>query len=252
MNYEVENLIEQVKVAIDENTSSEALTGPESGHDIDQLKVDEIVRSKLEDAARVVSSAAPVHLIDNALSFRDNPIYWLDSSDCTTFAGFIKLPVSFMRLIAFKMSDWDRVVTAPITEEDEEYKYQRSHWSGVRGTPERPVCVIANRFLKKDSSNEFEQKQVLEFYACKSRSTSDGAGGETGGATISLAMCVTYPKIESVTTTATGSPVNVDKLDLSTRLLRPTVLEAASMTLLALGEGDAAQVLHAKAAELIK
>ena len=51
MDYSVDTLIREVKVAIDENTDSGALT---SLGDVDTLMLDDIIKSKVADAARLV------------------------------------------------------------------------------------------------------------------------------------------------------------------------------------------------------
>ena len=70
--------------------------------------------------------------------------------------GFNILPEDFMRLVAFRMSDWRRTVTEAITESDPEYLKQSSRFKGICGNPEKPVCAIVRR----------AEGKVLEFYSC--------------------------------------------------------------------------------------
>ena len=67
------------------------------------------------------------------------------------------LPSDFMRLVAFRMSDWKRTIFDPIKETDPEYGKQSSKWKGICGSPEKPVVAIVHR----------SEGKVLEFFSCK-------------------------------------------------------------------------------------
>lgn len=150
MDYLVDDLVEEAKVAIDENVSSAALA--DLG-DVDTLKLDEILLSKVEDAAFFIEGNADALLLDSGRAFGD-AIDWESSRGYG--AGSIHLPDDFLRLVSFEMSDWSRAVTVPITEDDPLYDLQRSRYGGVRGNPERPVVAITRQPIGL----------VLEFYSC--------------------------------------------------------------------------------------
>ena len=57
--YSVDSLQRDVRIALDKNATSEALT---SLGDIDTLTIDDIIRSKLVAAARIVETIAPAAL----------------------------------------------------------------------------------------------------------------------------------------------------------------------------------------------
>lgn len=197
-------LIEQVKVAIDENVSSEALT--ELG-DLDTLTLDEIIESKVEDAARLVVMEAPNELLDGGKSLADLPVTWLSRP---AGAGYIVLPKDFLRLVVFQMSDWRRGVTAPVSEYEAQYLLQGSDFSGIRGNNERPVVAVTH-----GGGGELH----LEFYSCDNIYQSIVRG-----------LYVPRPVVTS------------DKrIELCERLVRPTVYRIASLTALALVNGDVAQ-----------
>ena len=61
MRYEVSELKREIRIALDQNmTSSQLLaTG-----DIDTLSLEEIIESKIVDAARIVENQAPSYLLD--------------------------------------------------------------------------------------------------------------------------------------------------------------------------------------------
>lgn len=135
MVYDVDELIREVRIALDQNMSSEQLM--ELG-DIDTLSLEDIIRSKIESSARVVEQSAPLRFIDIAKSFKDNSVVMNNGK------GAISLPKDFMRLISFQMQDWAYSVSAYITEDSSMYAQQHSRYPGIRGCPQKPVVAIVN------------------------------------------------------------------------------------------------------------
>jgi hypothetical protein len=212
--YSVEELIKQAKVAIDENTNSQSLTVL---GDVDTLTLDEIIRSKVEDAARLVESAAAHELLDAGKPFAAS-VTW--ENDVPGYgAGRTTLPSDFMRLVTFRMSDWYRPVTEAITEEHPAYMMQSSRYAGVRGNPQRPVVAIVHG----------EAGQVLEFYCCS-------AGP---GVRVSVARHLPLPTINED-----------DEIDLCPKLERAVVYRLASMTCAIIGASDLAAMLLGTSNEL--
>lgn len=150
MIYKVADIMQEVRVAIDKNNNSAPLA--ELG-DVDTLSIDEIIERKLEDAARVVISNAPHHLLDSGKAFATS-ISW-NSSKVKNW-GFTQLPDDFLRLVSFQMCDWSYPVTEPITEEHPLYAEQQSRFVGIGGNYERPVVAIV----------QYPIGLVLEFYSC--------------------------------------------------------------------------------------
>lgn len=97
MVYKIEVVEQDVRIAIDENKTSEQLISDE---DIDTLSLNEVIRSKIEEAVRRVETSAPVYLLEEGHEFGE-AVYWEDNG-----SGWVLLPDDFMRLIAFRMSDW--------------------------------------------------------------------------------------------------------------------------------------------------
>lgn len=152
MQYKVADIIRDIRVVLDENMVSSPLSGiSDSG----TLCLDEIIRSKIADAARIVEISAPSHLLDRGEAFSTS-IHW--SSQVGFGSGSTHLPDDFMRLISFQMSDWSHAVTVAISETDPEYALQSSRYPGVRGCPQRPVVAIIHQPIGL----------VLEFYSCMS------------------------------------------------------------------------------------
>lgn len=212
MEYSVEQLIKAAKVAIDENVSSEPLA---SISDLDTLTLDEILLSKVEDAARLVEEGAAHYLLDAGKPFGAS-VEW--ESQEGYGAGKVNLPADFMRLVTFRMSDWYRPVTDVITEDSPLYSQQSSRYLGVRGNPERPVVAITHGAAG----------QVLEFYSCS-------AGP---GVRVSVARYLPIPTIKD------------GYIDLCPKLQRAVVYRLASMASAIVGASDLAALLLGTSNEL--
>ncbi len=212
MEYIVNDIVREVKVALDENVSSAALEGI---GDEDTLKLEEIIESKLADAARVIEGAAPHHLLDSGRAFGES-IGW--DGQPGYGSGHIQLPDDFLRLVTFQMSDWDYAVTVAITETDPLYQLQRSRFAGVRGTPQKPVVAIVQEPIGL----------VLEFYCCY---TGDDAY-------IKRARYIPVPRIRS------------HKIELCEKLKPAIVYYTAYLAALCMCEGDVASAMLATAKEL--
>lgn len=167
MIYLASNIVKDVRVALDNNMSGEALAVL---GDVDTLSLDEIVRSKIVEGVKRVHSQAPVYLLDEGHNFGD-AVYWADKE-----SGWVLLPDDFMRLVVYKMSDWERPVYEAITPNSPIYALQSSRFKGLRGTSQKPVCAISIR----------PEGRALEFYSCKSEN-----------ATVERGVYLPYPKIEN-------------------------------------------------------
>ena len=194
-------MIRDVRVALDQNMVSDALL--EHG-DIDTLSIDEIIESKLLEAIQRVHMEAPLRMLEVGHNFGD-AVYWRELE-----SGWVLLPQDFMRLVVFKMDDWERAVYTPISTDDPEYDKQHSPFKGIRGTAQHPVCVLAER----------PEGKVLEFYSCKSTD-----------ATVSRAVYIPYPSIDE-----DGG------VDVSERCYKAVIYTAASLTLTTCGEMEKASV----------
>ena len=202
MVYRVADIISDVKTALDENVSSVALTGI---GDSDQLSLDAIIASKVVEAVERVHLEAPAYLLENGHNFGD-AVYWGEME-----SGWVLLPDDFMRLVVFEMDDWERAVYSAISVDDPDYGKQRSRIKGIRGTSQKPVCVLAMR----------PEGRVLEFYSCKSEA-----------AQVSRGVYIPYPSIDE----AGG-------VDISERCYKAVVYTVAWLTLITCGEAEKASVL---------
>lgn len=232
MNYSVKALKEEIRVALDQNRNDGTLlTG---AGDVDTLALEKIIESKIEDAARIVESNAARHLLTNGfIHFETSSIFW-NKNDKT---GMVNLPIDFMRLILFKMNDWDYAITEPITTDDPTYARQHSRYGGVRGNPQRPVVALVER----------PAGLALEFFSCKSND-----------AKIEQAAYLPYPKIVTYESPEGDDDEEVEFDDgeliisICDNLKSAVVYYAAYMTALDTGEKTLAEAMLMQAETLMK
>ena len=209
--YNIETVSEDVRIAIDENKTSEQLLGDE---DNDTLSLNEIIRSKIEEAVRRVETSAPTFLLEEGHTFGDS-VFWEDNN-----SGWTLLPDDFMRLIAFRMSDWERTCYNAISVDDPIYDLQSSRYKGVRGNVQKPVCAVVNR----------AEGKALEFYSCNSED-----------AYVKRVTYLPYPVID-----------DEDGIDISERCYTAVVYTTASLVLTAYGANDRAEQLTALAKSIME
>lgn len=202
MIYKLAEIAREVRIAIDQNMTSEQLIATD---DIETLSLEEIIRSKIVEAVRRVETAAPVHFLEEGHDFGD-AVYWADLE-----SGWVLLPDDFMRLIAFRMSDWERTVYAAISVDDPLYAKQSSRYKGIRGNVQKPVCAIVNR----------AEGKALEFYSCNSEE-----------AYVSRASYLPYPHIDE-----DGG------IDISEKCFTAVIYTVAALVLTTYGEAEKASAL---------
>lgn len=214
MIYKVADLKREIRIALDQNMVSDQLLATD---DIDTLSMEDIIESKIVDAARIVESSSPSYLLDSGRTFATS-IGW--DSQAGIGSGRILLPDDFMRLISFQMSDWSMAVTTAISEDDPIYNQQKSRYPGIRGCPQRPVVAITTQPIGL----------VLEFFSC------------TGGSKVFVkrARYIPVPKIED------------GKIELCDKLKPAIVYYAAYLTATSTGQVDMAANLLNVSNELQK
>lgn len=209
------DLIHDIRVAIDENrdTNAESLI-----NDIDTLSLDEIIKSKIEDAAISVILAAPFDKLGDlseAMTTED-----LSISDSERHKAIMSLPNDFARLVRFKMSSWPIALFQALPPLPPQYDKANSKFN-IYGTCERPVLFIVPK----------EDGLKLEIFCAASDSD-----------TIEECSYIKKPSIQ-------GNDAWTIKL--GERLYRPTVYYAAYLTALAIKDADAATALQGIAKELL-
>lgn len=214
MIYRVDEIQREVRIALDMNERSDALL--QQG-DPATLTLDEIILTKIEQGARAVESAAPVWLLDSG-----KPL-----GGSITFAqrvgigrGRMQLPDDFMRLVTFKMSDWERAVTTPILETDPAYLLQSSRFGGLRGNPQKPVAALVSE----------PTGLVLEFWSC--------TGGEN--VTLQRGRYLPIPRIKG------------EGIEICEKLKDAVLLHTAYLTALTVGSAERAQTLLTQSRDLMR
>jgi hypothetical protein len=75
--------------------------------------------------------------------------------------GYVVLPLNFLRLSSFKMSDWTREINIPIKTENPEYLKQSNIY--LRGTVNKPVAAINWKTVTEEETAS--QRRILEYYS---------------------------------------------------------------------------------------
>jgi hypothetical protein len=202
MVYKIEVVERDVRIAIDENKTNEQLI---NDGDIDTLSLNDIIRSKIVEAVQRVESTAPAHFLEEGHLF-GRSVYWE-----TNGSGWTLLPDDFMRLIAFRMSDWERTCYTAIYVNDPLYDLQSSRYKGIRGNTQKPVCAIVNR----------PEGKALEFYSCKKNN-----------AYVQRASYIPYPMIDEA-----------DGIDISERCYTAVIYTTAALVLTAYGANERAAAM---------
>lgn len=120
--------------------------------------LDLYINGLLDESAKNLLQTAPKHICPVKQSIESAVP---DATD--TAIGFVKCPNDYLRLFAFKMSEWKRQVEDPITPEDEAYAIQGNKYT--RGGIAKPVVVINKRYIVDGAY------LVLEYYSVKSSHT---------------------------------------------------------------------------------
>ena len=204
----------RVRIALDQNMVNETLAVL---GDIDTLSLDDVISEEIPIAARIVENSAPSRLLDGGLDFSGS-CGWHGAVGYGS--GFIALPKDFMRLVSFKMSDWDYSVSEAIKENSPDYEIQHSRYPGVRGNPQKPVVAIVMQPIGL----------VLEFFSCT-------AGRDVY---VKRARYIPYPKV-------------IDgNINLCENLIDPIIYQAAANVALTIGNADMATALGAKVKTLLE
>ena len=219
MRVSIAELVCDIHIALDMNMSSEAL-GELHDNDIDTLSLDEIVNSKIEDAARVVVMSAPTLLLGRGEAF-GGTIGW--DMQVGYGSGHIVLPDDFLRLIVFQMSDWSMPVTEAIAPTSALYSRQKSRYAGVRGNPQRPVVAILQNPVGT----------VLEFFSCE----------QGPSVYIKMARYAPLPKRTIFN--------DAEVIDLPEKLVRPVVYYAAYLVAMELQQTELAKACRAACEEML-
>lgn len=150
------NIINLVKAKLDEiMPEGEGLTfsletSPNVSNPLDLL-----ISAILDEAAKNTLMMAPFHILeptDAEIAAGEDLVV-----DDYGETGYVVLPANFLRLVSFKMEDWERPVNVPLQLTSPEYQMQKNKF--IRGGVSKPAVAIAWRI-----GTEAPQK-VLEYYS---------------------------------------------------------------------------------------
>lgn len=230
--YEVENIVGDVRLVLDQNQTSEAMS---EFDDIDTSDLDDVIRSKIEDAAQLIVSSAPIHKLgggkDLSLKYIQNKK--VRSSDYTWYV-VIPLPADYLRLLYVKCDDWNTAVSEGITTEDPQYALQRSRVESVRGNAERPVVVLAPLTMTIEDPAFQGNGKCLECYSTTQPSKKPSA------------KYIAKPAIFKVTI----GDETTEEIQIPTELYRSVVYATGYLTATAFGSESQAAMLLSVAKDL--
>lgn len=210
MIYQVEKILQDVRVCLDRNKADNALL---SDGDEETLLLDDIIRSKITEGVDAVHSTAPYWTLEQGHNFGDTEevsIHWGDQE-----SGWVLVPEDFLRLVVFEMSDWERPVYEVRPIDDPRYAQCHSRIKAIRGTAQRPMVFLAVKPFGR----------VLEFYSCKSED-----------AAVSRAVYIPKAEIDKR-----------DRVDISERCYNAVVYTIAGLTLSTIGEAQQSEAMLSKA-----
>lgn len=213
MNYSVQDVIKDVRKALDENEVNTFFID-----DVYTISMDAIIEQKILDAARSVTEAAPSRLLDGGVSFASE-LNW-ESGTRGKGMGYTVLPADFMRLVIFQMSDWRRPVVIPIEDTDPIYFLQKSKFPGIRGGIDKPVCAITT----------YPTGRVLEFYSCVEGEVAD----------VKVAKYLPFPSIKD------------GCIDICKDIYAPIIYYTAGLVCLTYKEKEQGDVLFSIAKDYLK
>ena len=176
--------------------------------DVDTLSLEEIINSKIEDAAEAVALKAPLAMLSDVSEDITATSTLMQQN--TRYVTTLGLPSDFLRLVRFRLNSWSRAVNEAYGIDSPLYAQARSPY-GIRGTVERPLVFIIPSSLAG--------QKILEAYC--------GVSGDT----IVDKLYVKKPTI------------NNSNIVLASLLKRPTVYYAAYLVALTLQDKDAAERL---------
>lgn len=144
MEYQVSQLVSDIKVVLDRNNAYPSLELGEA----EALSLDQIVESRILPAASYIAIKAPLELIDNSKAITGSVVV-------SDGVGTIQLPTDFLRLHDIGMASWQGRVQV-IDDKSPLYAQQKSRFGGVRGNAQAPVAAMVKR------GNQW----LLELYSC--------------------------------------------------------------------------------------
>lgn len=175
--------------------------------------VEAIILQAIPTAVREVEMIAPSKMLES-LSSLDECDFFRDNKGIIQ----IVLPPNFLRLINFKMSDWDMAVYSLIEPHSPQYLMQFSPHKGIRANHQRPMVAIT----------DYGNGKMLEVF-----------GSEDEKAVVVQSFYLPIRRVQH------------NYIEISRQCLSAVLYMAASMAAQSLGDGNAAAALSQKTKELL-
>lgn len=159
MNYPVAQIVENVKILLDQNQLEDSIIAQEDN----TLELVTIIRQKILHAARLLLETSDVSVIDCGKTASAD-IEEIDDGKWGELSAWkMTLPTDYLRLLTLKMSDWKRGVHVTIPIESAEYSQLQSGFIGITGNPERPAVAEGQHI--GIVNNTLTQWRELEVYS---------------------------------------------------------------------------------------
>ena len=121
--------------------------------------LDLLISALLDEAAKNTLMMAPFHILEPSIAEETSGTP--DIEDELGETGYVELPDNFLRLISFKMEEWERPVNIPILNTTPEYFMQKNKY--VRGGVSKPVVSINWKVIANELT--LERIKTLEYYS---------------------------------------------------------------------------------------
>ena len=161
----------------------------------DTVRLDQIIRGKVEEGVRYIHNTAPVSLLDG----KAMPTEGLTITE--DLWGYFALPSDFMRLVSFQMNEWKLPAYGVVYEGSREYTEQKDVYA--RGSYEDPICAVV---LNNSGGKNFE------FYSC-----------QTIDAKPSISLYLPWAKIETKN--------NIEGIEICDKLVEAAMYQIAGLVL---------------------
>ncbi len=135
--------------------------------DIDTLTVDRLIRSSMPEAVARVELAAPVGLLESGYNFVEEADMFAETvaDSRVTVTGCV-LPVDFMRLVSFRLSDWTVPVVTAVGPDSRLYALMQLPGASALVDNMRPLAAVVRRpegrVLLTYSASDFARATVTE------------------------------------------------------------------------------------------
>ncbi len=148
MKIALPTLVRDVRLTLDRNRNNADLLTV----DLNTQMLDEAIARNIIDGVVIVLKQVDWTQLEMGATFQGD-IHWMDQG-----SGYVVLPSDFIRLLAFKMSDWNYAVNIMDYETSSLYKRMHSPYKSLRGVAEHPLVFEVWH----------DEGKTLAFYSCNS------------------------------------------------------------------------------------